>query len=202
MSSPTPQDDQAEILLAALRLYRQFGPDKVSMDDIAKALGRSRASIYYYFKNRDEVFRSAIDAIVQETTSYIRKELADVPTLDEQLFTFCISKLRISHEWKLMLNSMWSNMNPREQSKQTGVMEGLHQKLVYQEGVILKEIVAAAAERKEIRGVREDEIERWVFVITSGIRGIRNEIADQNLTPAVRASTRVLSDMASKWLKE
>jgi len=36
------------------------------MDDVAKATGRSRTSIYYYFKNRDEMFRAAVDAIVVE----------------------------------------------------------------------------------------------------------------------------------------
>ncbi|HET6253762.1 MAG TPA: helix-turn-helix domain-containing protein [Puia sp.] len=201
MSPLSPQDEQTEILQAALRLYRQFGPDKVAMDDIAKATGRSRTSIYYYFRNRDEIFRAATDAIVMEMAKEIRKALADIPTLEEQVYNFCISKLRVSREWKLILNTIWATINPREQSKNPRPAEGLHEKLVYQESLILKEILAAAAERKEIRTLTADEADQWVFVITSGIRGIRNEMADHNLTQAVKAPIRVLSDMATKWLK-
>ncbi|HTJ11304.1 MAG TPA: TetR/AcrR family transcriptional regulator [Dinghuibacter sp.] len=201
MSLP-PQEEQAEILQAVLRLYRQFGPDKVAMDDIAKATGRSRTSLYYYYKNRDEVFRAAIDAIVLDIAKDLRKAVADVQPLEEKVFTFCVAKLRISREWKLILNSMWATMESKERLGHLKTTEGLHRKLVHQESLVLKEILAAAAEKKEIRVLSDEETDNWVFVITSGIRGIRNELPDQNLTQAVKASIRVLSDMATKWLKK
>lgn len=196
----SPQDESTEILQAALRLYRQFGPDKVSMDDIAKASGRSRTSIYYYFKSRDEIFRAATDAIVLEMAKELRKSVADIPTLGEQVYTFCVSKLRISREWKLILHSMWSGMNPPEQSANTRTIEGLHHQLVYQESLILKEILAAAVKKNQIRTLSADDTDDWTFIITSGIRGIRNEIADQNLTPVIKRSIRLLADMATTWL--
>ena len=201
MSPLSPQDEQAEILQATLRLYRQFGPDKVSMDDIAKATGRSRTSIYYYFKNRDEMFRAAVDAIVLEMARDLRKAVADVPTLDDQVYVFCVSKLKISREWKFILNAIWVSMDNKEQWKHTKTAENLHQKLVYQESLILKEILSGAAERKEIRRLSVEETDQWVFVITSGIRGIRNELPDHNVTQAARASIRVLSEMATMWLR-
>lgn len=199
MSTLPPQDDQAEILQAVLRLYRQFGPDKVAMDDIAKATGRSRTALYYYFKNRDEVFRAAIDAIVLDIAKELRKAVADVQPLEEKVFTFCVAKLRISREWKLILNSMWANMDLKERTGHLKTTEGLHRKLVYQEGLVLREILATAT---GVRVLSAEEIDNWVFVITSGIRGIRNELPDQNLTQAVKASIRVLSDMATMWLKQ
>ncbi len=198
MSPISPQDDQAEILQAVLRLYRQFGPDKVSMDDIAKATGRSRTSLYYYYKTRDEVFHAAIDAIIQDIAKEIRKAVAGIHPLEEQVYTFCIAKLRISREWKLTLDTMWSSMAP---TKNTKAFEGIHHKLVHEEGLILKEILSAATAGKKIRDLSAEEINHWVFIITSGIRGIRNEIPDQNLTPSYKAPIRVLSEMATKWLK-
>lgn len=201
MASLSPQDEQAEILQAALRLYRQFGPDKVAMDDVAKAAGRSRTSLYYYYKNRDEIFRASVDAIVLEVGKDLRKAVADVEPLVEQVYTFCVSKLRLSRQWKRILDTIWSSMNVREYSKQARTTEGLHEKLVHQESLILREMLAAARERNEIRALTAEETGHWVFVITSGIRGIRNEIPDHNLTPAVKTSIRVLSEMATSWLK-
>ncbi len=200
MSPLSPQDEHAEIIQATLRLYRQFGPDKVSMDDVAKATGRSRTSIYYYFKNRDEMFRAAVDAIVLEMAKDLRKAVADVPTVDKQVYTFCVSKLKISREWKLILDAIWVSMDQKGQWKHVKTAETLHQKLVYQESLILKEVLAAAAARKEIRVLSGEETDQWVFVITSGIRGIRNELPDHNVTQAAKASIRVLSEMATGWL--
>lgn len=200
MSPLAPQDEQAEIIQATLRLYRQFGPDKVSMDDVAKATGRSRTSIYYYFKNRDEMFRAAVDAIVLEMAKDLRKAVADASTLDEQIYTFCVSKLKISREWKLILDAIWVAMDNKGQWKHMKTAENLHEKLVYQEGLILREILANA--QAEIRALSAEEIDQWVFVITSGIRGIRNELPDHKVTQAARASIRVLSDMAVKWLRQ
>lgn len=203
MTSSSPQDDiaQAEILQAALRLYRKFGPDKVGMDDVAKAAGRSRTSLYYYYKNQNEMFRAAVDAIVLEIAKELRKAVAIADTFGEQVYTFCLSKLRISREWKLILNEIWATLGSEEHSKNVKEAAGLHQKLLHEEGLILKDVLTAAMEKKEIRSLGIDEQDRWIFVVTSGIRGIRNEIVDQNLTPSVKASVRLLSDMATKWLK-
>ena len=201
MSPIAPQDEQAEIIQATLRLYRQFGPDKVSMDDVAKATGRSRTSIYYYFKNRDEMFRAAVDAIVLEMAKDLRKAVADATTLDERVYTFCVSKLKISREWKLILDAIWVAMDNKGQWKHMKTAENLHEKLVYQEGLILKEILASSAAQGSIRVLSAEEVDQWVFVITSGIRGIRNELPDHNVTQAAKASIRVLSEMAVKWLR-
>ena len=45
------------ILDAAHTRFRQYGYRKTSMADIAQELGISRASIYSYFENKDEIFR-------------------------------------------------------------------------------------------------------------------------------------------------
>lgn len=45
------------ILDASLIRFSQYGLRKTSMQDIAENAGISRASIYSYFKNKDEIFR-------------------------------------------------------------------------------------------------------------------------------------------------
>ncbi len=46
------------IIRAAHVQFRLYGYRKTSMEDIAGELGISRASLYSYFKNKDEIFRS------------------------------------------------------------------------------------------------------------------------------------------------
>ena len=46
------------IIRAAHAQFCRYGYRKTSMEDIAGELGISRASLYSYFKNKDEIFRS------------------------------------------------------------------------------------------------------------------------------------------------
>jgi AcrR family transcriptional regulator len=55
-----PLQDSAKrqlILEAGLIQFAQFGLRKTSMQEIAERAGISRASLYSYFKNKDEIFR-------------------------------------------------------------------------------------------------------------------------------------------------
>lgn len=46
------------IMSAAEKLFSEKGFDKTSMDDIAKAAQYSKATLYVYFKNKDEIVNS------------------------------------------------------------------------------------------------------------------------------------------------
>jgi AcrR family transcriptional regulator len=62
----TKDTKRAAILDAANQQFRQYGYRKTSMDDISARLGISRASIYSYFDNKDDVFRSVSIAIHEQ----------------------------------------------------------------------------------------------------------------------------------------
>lgn len=55
--SPTPNnsDKQAEIFAAALRLFQQKGYHGASMQDLAAAVGMQKASLYYYFRSKEDL---------------------------------------------------------------------------------------------------------------------------------------------------
>jgi TetR/AcrR family transcriptional regulator, cholesterol catabolism regulator len=49
------------ILAAAASVFREKGYEAANVDDIAKRAGLDRASIYYYFKGKKEMFREMIE---------------------------------------------------------------------------------------------------------------------------------------------
>jgi len=51
---------RAHILKVAGRVFKQVGYDGASVDDIAKQAGMNRASLYYYFKGKSEIFREIV----------------------------------------------------------------------------------------------------------------------------------------------
>ncbi len=192
---------QEEILQAALRLYQKFGPAKVTMDDIASASGRGRTSLYYYYKSRDEIYQGVMDKIAGEMAIRIRQAVKGVEGLEDKIYAFCYTKIKTSEDWKRVLDTMWTAMTAEEQSKHARVMIGLHNKLLYHEGVILNEILADAASRKEIRLIGAGDQDMLVFFISCGIRGLRREIVEHNDPHDLYQALRLLSEMVVKWLK-
>ena len=49
-------DRKDQILEAAKSLFNRLGYSKTSVDDIAQAVGMQKSSLYYYYKNKEEMF--------------------------------------------------------------------------------------------------------------------------------------------------
>lgn len=56
-----PQGREAEFLKAALKLFAERNFAAVTIKDIAQSLGVNTALIYYYFENKTDLFRAAIE---------------------------------------------------------------------------------------------------------------------------------------------
>ncbi|HIE30743.1 TPA: TetR/AcrR family transcriptional regulator, partial [Candidatus Poribacteria bacterium] len=56
------KEDKKEFIIEASReLFARFGLKKTTMDEIAKKCGMSKATLYYYFKSKEDIFRAVID---------------------------------------------------------------------------------------------------------------------------------------------
>jgi AcrR family transcriptional regulator len=62
-NSTTDYNDSVKtaILEVSRELFARFGFKKTTMEDIAQALGKGKSSLYYYFKNKEEIFQAVID---------------------------------------------------------------------------------------------------------------------------------------------
>ena len=201
--APASPDDiiQQEILKAAIRLYQKFGPNGFTMDDLATATGRSRTSLYYYYKNRDEIYEAVMAKIARDMATEIRGAVVAVETVRDKIYAFCDTKLKTSKQWGKVFSAMWEVMDTEEQSQHAEVMYSWHKKLIHHESMILNEILAGATRRKEIRAISLADQDVLVFLIYSGIRGIRREIFELNDPHDMQATLVLLTDMVVKWLK-
>ena len=62
MNKEKPKDIKVEkIIDLAAQLFRKFGYKKTTIDDIAMAAHKGKSSLYYYFKNKEEIFKAVVD---------------------------------------------------------------------------------------------------------------------------------------------
>jgi len=198
----TSQDDiiHEEILQAALRLYRKYGPTKVTMDNLAKATGRSRTSLYYYFKDRDEIFQAVINRIAEDVAAEIRLAVTSTAELDNKIYAFCLAKIRTTEGWKRVFHTMDQLMGADEKSKHSNVMDALHKKLMHLERGILVEALSSA-DKGSGRIISATELDMMAFIISGSVRGIRRELSEYNDPHDAKSAAKLLSDMVAKWLQ-
>ncbi|GAA4182506.1 TetR/AcrR family transcriptional regulator [Sphingobacterium ginsenosidimutans] len=53
---------------AAMECFERYGLEKTTLDDIAKAVGLNKTSLYYYYKNKEDIF---IEVAIREGESFI-----------------------------------------------------------------------------------------------------------------------------------
>jgi len=63
-----------ELVQTARGVFARYGFRKTTMEDIAQAAGKGKSTLYYYFKNKEEVFR----AVVEYEGNLLKNELLDV----------------------------------------------------------------------------------------------------------------------------
>ncbi len=52
---------RAELVLAARKAFTSHGYAQTTMDDIARAAGKAKSTLYYYFESKEDAFRAVID---------------------------------------------------------------------------------------------------------------------------------------------
>jgi AcrR family transcriptional regulator len=64
------KDKKEEILKAGSACFARYGYEKTTMDDIGRLVGLNKASLYYYYKNKESIFS---EVILKERAEYITR---------------------------------------------------------------------------------------------------------------------------------
>ena len=75
-----------QIKTAALRCFSQYGFNKTTMDDIASSIGMKKASLYYYYKNKEAVFCEMIESEVHNFIEKAEEKISRAKSATNKMF--------------------------------------------------------------------------------------------------------------------
>jgi AcrR family transcriptional regulator len=166
------QERRNAIGAAALKLFSEFGYAAVSNKDLGKAAGVNPALIYYYFKDKDDLFQFAVRmALTDVVAAYekLRRERKRIGGLEAWLSSNLLLSPELSGFLKVVLDYSYSN-------RKSPLTEGA----IKQFYVTEVEILASALSRKPgIPTQRAVHLARLISVLLDGVmaaRVIRPEI--------------------------
>jgi AcrR family transcriptional regulator len=104
-------------LAEAARVFQVKGYDDTSMDDVAEQMGQTKASIYYYFKSKEDLLYSILE---QSLDNALRKmELIEASNADalERLHHVLLDHFKTLNEsfrgLGMFVPRLWSSNDPR-----------------------------------------------------------------------------------------
>ncbi len=88
---PTPDLNQQrtnQIIEAAITVFTKKGFHQARMEDIAKAAGLSKGTLYLYFKDKDALIRAILDRIFSMEIGDLQAALVGTGTAVQKLYAF------------------------------------------------------------------------------------------------------------------
>ena len=86
---------EQEILSAAKGLIQQYGMNKVTMRDVAKAAGKGKSTLYYYFKNKEEIFDAVVKGEMDDFFFKVKRAVDKEEGVENKLKTYYIKKVTL-----------------------------------------------------------------------------------------------------------
>lgn len=200
-TNPIEKDDifQEQVIKAAQKLFQQHGLHKVTMDDVAKAVGKGRSSLYYYYKSKEEILDAVMDVEISEILTWITQAVDQETTVEGKIRAFCLTKFKALRKRKALYNTV--DMDPDEMVYRAKAAVGIRTRYMKQEGALLGQILTYGINKGELRRLNQKDQDILIFVLLRGLGGLVKEMAfekDDNLEPAIN----VLSHMIIHGLKK
>ena len=79
---------RSEILDAAMLCLARYGAYKTTLDDIADLLGLNKATLYYYYQNREAIFIDALEREAERFTNTVRQNFRKNARARDKMYVF------------------------------------------------------------------------------------------------------------------
>jgi AcrR family transcriptional regulator len=165
-----------QILKAAKHLFQLYGLAKVTMDDVAKAIGKGRSSLYYYYKSKDEIFDAVVMIEIREMLTAMTSAVSQASGVEQKLRAFFLTKLEVLREKRAFFKTLDVGMDADALSEFQKTKITLHHLIIRQESTLLEQVLTYGMNKGELRKMPAPELEMLILVLLSSLRGLKREL--------------------------
>lgn len=124
------------ILRAGSECFARYGYDKTTLDDIGRRSGLNKASLYYYFKNKEEIFVAVVLADTQAFIADLKAKTQAFPDVRRQIRFYLSERIRRYGEILHLTRLSVENWQPLE-----AMFDEVYQEIKGTEVVFLAELL-------------------------------------------------------------
>ncbi|NNM94658.1 MAG: TetR/AcrR family transcriptional regulator [Bacteroidia bacterium] len=158
-------DKIALILSASQKRFGRYGLSKTTMNEIAADVNMSKASLYYYFKDKESIFLAVNAKEQNDFTEKIRQVIQAERTAKKMLFDYTVYRLKL-----LQKQLSLAKLNNENYHEVKPLIHSLINTFKKTEVSIITDILKKGVERKEFK-IRDVNSYAELFIdIQRGLR--------------------------------
>lgn len=136
------------IIREASSVFAKYGYRKANLDDIAARLSKGKSFIYYYFKNKEAVFRAVLLREAEQLTNALEKVRASDGSACRKLKSFVLVKVKTLREIANYYNSVKDDY-----FREKGFFKKIRMETEGQELLIVREIFKEGISSGEFKDI-------------------------------------------------
>jgi len=87
------EEKRERILSVAQKIFARFGIQKTTMDEIAKMARMGKATLYYYFKSKEEIFAQVIHKESRVLKKKLQEAISKADTPQEKIKAYVLTRM-------------------------------------------------------------------------------------------------------------
>lgn len=164
------------IVESARELIRRYGLQKTTMEDIAKAAGKGKSTLYYYFKSKEEIFDEVIKQETEELFNLVKRAVEKAPGPVEKMRAYMITRIKELKK-KVNLYRLTIETNTVPFNEQQRRLRDLYDQ---QERELLTDILMLGIEKKVFRVQTEEDMDLLAELMVTCFRGVEMDMVTRN----------------------
>ncbi|MCB0631485.1 MAG: TetR/AcrR family transcriptional regulator [Saprospiraceae bacterium] len=166
MTAKTKKSGKREMILERAKdIFSGSGYEKTTLENIGESCGLNKASLYYYFRNKEEIY---VEVILKEATEFIlqlQEELKSVSGTENKIHHYLLSRIQ---KYAERLNL--SQLSMESIQKVEPIFQDLFQQVKNEEILFLRQILDEGIAQGEIEPVESTELAEALFVISDALK--------------------------------
>ena len=186
-----------DIVNGAKKLMQQYGLKKTTMEDIAQAAGKSKSTLYYYFKDKEEIFDKVINLEIDEFFQAVETSVNKQADAVSMLKAYIVTKVKILRDKTNLYSIAIKN---DLQGRVNKGFTNLRNRYDNEEKLLISSILTKGVESKLFTNEIKTEIDTLSELLVSCIRGIEMDIIAHNKNKALADKADLLVEILIKGI--
>ncbi|HCY85469.1 MAG TPA: hypothetical protein DHV36_10080 [Desulfobacteraceae bacterium] len=162
-------DKREEIRRVASQSFAHFGFSKTTMDDIGRQVGLNKASLYYYYKNKEAIFCEIIEAEGEAFLAGLKEKIRTRDGWDQKIQAYLLERQRYFQQ---AANLHKLSVKTADQLQFQPMFRELADRFAQREVSLIRDILNQALDLGQIR---ETDTLKTARVILSVANSLKNE---------------------------
>jgi AcrR family transcriptional regulator len=186
------EEKRMKILEAAGECFKRFGYKKTTLDDIGRVVGLNKASLYYYFKNKEEIFINLKTFQYNELTVKLNAVINSQKPCKQKILEY----FNLKHKWWYQESLIVPQLTKEDIHTFIKIGDAEVSRIRENEMVNFANAIVNCIKRGEFKHCKEKDVTKYIFALADGIMATYRQI-DTMRPVTEEESEKILNDTIS-----